>query len=225
MKKSIMKPRKLTGSELTTERFEVLDRYDAVLLGAPFKVILVKSVRRYYDIDSDKVIRTWIPNLTGLRKAVALARCMNPRKLSGLEIKFVRKAIDYKAIELANLLDIGPEHLSRCESGERLLSGAAEKLLRVIVLKRAHMLVDVIEDLIASIEQSGKHYNRIDELKIAFGNYRDCVADLEALVLNMSIQPAYDTNDPLTFSFQIRELSASDGEDKNEEDIKWKLAA
>jgi DNA-binding transcriptional regulator YiaG len=222
MRTSKMKATLLKQKEPTIENVQIVEKYDAVLLGAPFKIFLYDSVRQIIDSETGKVSSTVIPNLSGLRKTVALTRCMNPRKLNGSEIKFIRKAIGCKAVDLAAQLDLSAEHLSRCEADDRILSGAAEKLLRVIVLKRVHMLVDVLEELIDLVEKSGKQFDRIEKLKDSFVEYRDCVADLESLVLDMTIESAFDANDPLEFSFRLKDLGSSTPEASNDDDAKWR---
>src|SRR6266404_2890688 len=54
-----------------------------------------------------------IPDVPGLIAAIAVARVMRNRKLNGREIKFVRKALELPARELAARLGVRPETLSR----------------------------------------------------------------------------------------------------------------
>jgi DNA-binding transcriptional regulator YiaG len=225
MQKSHMKNKSNGNKVLTTDNSDLIERYEAASLGAPFKVILHNAVREHLDEKTNKLSRTSIPNLGGLRKAVALARCMHSRKLSGAEIKFVRKSVGCKGIDLAGWLDITPEHLSRCEAGDRLLSGAAEKLLRVIVLKRTYMLVDVMEALILRVEQTGKHVDNLAELKDAFSDCRDNLADVESLVLGMSIESVFDPNDALEFSFRLVDWQSVGSGLTADDEARWKTAA
>lgn len=207
----------------TIHKYQVVERYEASLLGAPFRVILCNAVRQYVDASTAKT-RTQIPNLSGLRKQVALARCLHPRKLNGHELKFVRKSIDLKAVSLSALLDITPEHLSRCESGERTLSGAAEKLLRVIVLKRTHLLADFIDEIVDEMKKRELHVENLERIQNVLGTYRDCVADVESKVLRMDIEAAYDPHAPLEFSFYIKDLKKQIPAQELDDDAKWKMA-
>ena len=208
----------------TIDSYQTVERYEAAHLGAPFKVILHNAVKQYIDADTGKILRTQIPNLSGLRKEVALSRCLHPRKLNGLELKFVRKAIGLKAIELSSLLDITPEHLSRCEGGDRLLSGAAEKLLRVIVLKKTHILADFVSEILDELEEREVQVDNIEKIQSALTTYRDCIADLESKVLKMDIEPAFDPNEILEFSFRIKELKKKPATPPQEDDTKWQMA-
>jgi hypothetical protein len=52
-----------------------------------------------------------------------------------------------KAKELAAALDISAEFLSRCESGEKVMSSQIEKMLRLIVLNELVLLAERAADL------------------------------------------------------------------------------
>jgi len=198
-----------------------VDRYDAAILGAPFRVVLLDSVRQWIDCKTNRVIRTAIPNLNGLKKAVAAVRCMHPRKLTSAEIKFVRKAMGFKGVELAGHLDITPEHLSRCEKGDRALSGSAEKILRAFVVNRSHILFDIIDQL---IEKSDIDNSILDNFPRNFRDglevYRKISDSLNFSILEMEINTAFDPFDPLEFHFRLSDLAASKQAD--EEEGRWK---
>jgi transcriptional regulator with XRE-family HTH domain len=100
------------------------------LMGAPFQVVLERSVMEEYCEKCGHIYGVTIPDLKGLLAAIAMTRALDPLKLSGDEIKFLRKAIRWKAKELAEFLEISPEHLSRCEAGTHPLSNGLEKYLR-----------------------------------------------------------------------------------------------
>ena len=108
----------------------VVPSYDYDTLGAPFSVTLKNSVVVRVDpVTGDELVK--IPDPMGLLRTVVRTRVLDPRKLSGNELKFVRHAIDAPANKIANFLDCTPEHLSRCEAGERVMSASAEKHLRL----------------------------------------------------------------------------------------------
>lgn len=108
----------------------VVPSYDYDTLGAPFLVTLKDSVVVRIDPETRKEV-VKIPDPMGLLRSVVRTRVLDARKLSGSELKFVRQAIDAPANKIATFLDCTPEHLSRCESGERVLSASAEKHLRL----------------------------------------------------------------------------------------------
>ena len=84
----------------------VIPEYEASELGVPFKVILLNSVKQLVDENSGQVSQVIIPNLRGLIKCVAIARILNPRKLSGGEIRFVRKAFKLPSKNVAEMIGV-----------------------------------------------------------------------------------------------------------------------
>jgi putative zinc finger/helix-turn-helix YgiT family protein len=73
------------------------------------------------------------PDFNGLLAAVAVARVKTPVRLSGEEIRFLRKALEMTAKELAVYLGMREETISRWENNKENISPPAEKLLRVFV--------------------------------------------------------------------------------------------
>ncbi|WP_282608963.1 DNA-binding transcriptional regulator [Pelagibius sp. Alg239-R121] len=121
----------------------VADVFEATALGAPFKVLLHKSVTVSFDPISNEVVSYKIPDIPQLLGTVLLTRLLHSRKLSGPEVKFARKVIGLKQSELARKTEVSPEHLSRCENGATPLSPQGEKLLRVFALKEVLKLPDM----------------------------------------------------------------------------------
>lgn len=81
------------------------------------------------------VLRTDIPNLPGLLAAVAVMRSNMERKLNGQEIRFLRKAMDKTAKELAAKLDTTEETVSRWENDRLVISNPFERMLRVLACR------------------------------------------------------------------------------------------
>ena len=110
----------------------VLDYYDAThILNAPFTVILRKSVKQMPPNSVGSKPHVFIPDPEGLIKAVAQARVLHPQKLTGPDIRFLRGALERKSKEFAKLINVTPEHLSRLESGGKVMSPQSEMLVRV----------------------------------------------------------------------------------------------
>lgn len=194
-------------------------------IGAPFKVILVDSVRQKVS-DSGEILETSIPNMGGLLKEVALARSLCDRKFLPTEIKFVRKAIGLKAAEIANLLGITPEHLSRCENGDRALSVAAEKLLRVIVLKRRFDYASLRNKLVSCLEKGDIGSDKVRKFKDILKRYDECVSNLERAVFESELQFQV-ADEKLSFEFRHpdhRSIHANENSLQDEDD-EWKTAA
>lgn len=201
-----------------------LDEYEPKI-GAPFKVLLIKSVRQTLSPAGD-VLDTCIPNTGGLLKEIALARSLCERKFSAAEIKFVRKAVGLKANELAELLGVSAEHLSRCENGDRALSIAAEKLFRVIVLKRRYNYSSIRDRLISYLEDDELNETKRVELREFLAHYNECVADLERAIFDSKIESVHDVTHELAFQFELKyHEPALDNAKHSQDEDEWKRAA
>ena len=125
-----------TSCTLASVETKVVPAYEASGLGAPFKVILEDAVK----VDACKkcgaTLGTYIPDMEGLFHAVVFSRALEPRKLVGAEMRFMRKAMGWKAKELAKHLGVSAEHLSRCEGGTKVMAPATEKLFRLYAVLR-----------------------------------------------------------------------------------------
>lgn len=202
------------------DTMEILEEYVADGLGAPFGIVLCNAVKQEKCPVTHRVLTTFIPNKTDLLKEAALARALCDRKFSSQELKFLRKAVNLKAIELAELLGISAEHLSRCENGDRVLSNAAEKLFRVIILKRRYDRLEVADKIIEKLSDANIDPNKIRPLRDMLSYYRECVKDLEKAIFESRVQSVFDFNDKLTFSFGLWPLSI-EGE-KRVDDDQWR---
>ncbi|AIC11373.1 transcriptional regulator [Xylella fastidiosa subsp. fastidiosa] len=74
-----------------------------------------------------------IDDLPGLHKSLSLALVMKPGKLSGTEIRFMRKEIEMSQSSLAALLGTNVQTLAAWEKGKAKISGPADKMLRFLV--------------------------------------------------------------------------------------------
>jgi transcriptional regulator with XRE-family HTH domain len=87
-----------------------------------------------------------VPNRRGLIAASAILRVLEPYKLNGREIRFLRKAIGWSATELAKWLEVTKESVSRWENDKQPMTSALEKLFRCAVasnLRTTAPLIDV----------------------------------------------------------------------------------
>ena len=106
------------------------------LIGVPFKVFLTNGVVEKVDEKTGKVM-TEITDLPGLITCILQTRVLHPRKLSGDDLKFIRVALRLRSAEVADILDVSPEHYSRCETGTKTLSTSTEKFYRMRVFLQA----------------------------------------------------------------------------------------
>lgn len=115
----------------------VVETFEAKDLGAPFKVLLNDAVQVTFDAATGEQLSYEIPDLDGLLRAVVIERLLTNRKLSGKDVRFVRKVLGLTQRELSEKIDIVPEHLSRIETGTHPLTPGSEKLLRLYALGAA----------------------------------------------------------------------------------------
>lgn len=187
-----------------------LPEYVVDNLGGSFKVILVNSARGRIDEVTGKE-RVDIPDYDGLIGSIAILRVINDRKFSGKDIRFTRKHLGMKAKELASHLDVSPEHLSRCENDEKVLSGNSEKILRLMVLSRP---IQVLEKIMADSEKKDDPKT----MRLIMG-YAEMITDL---ISKMRIVPISDDLDPLVFKLNFVGTKKSNaGNDNDSDDGTW----
>jgi DNA-binding transcriptional regulator YiaG len=191
------------------------DVYEPVL-GAPFKVLLFNSVKQLLSA-SGEVVETNIPNMAGLLKAVAASRALCDRKFSPADVKFVRKALGKKGGELADLIGISPEHLSRCENGDRVLSVSAEKLLRVIAVEARYDTKKFESSLGHLLSGKLKEEDKAGRLTDIVEQYRLAVSDHTAAILKLKISAVHDADQELEFGFSLKEVRGSQSSDAEPE--------
>jgi DNA-binding transcriptional regulator YiaG len=108
---------------------QVLRRFVENLMGIP--LVLINGA---YEATQDGETCPVIPDPEGLEAAAAVARATMPDKLSGDEIRFLRRALRLKASVLAKFLDVTAETFSRWENGRETISANAERILRLRVV-------------------------------------------------------------------------------------------
>jgi len=119
-----MKTDTLSGRQTPT-----IERHEENLMGLP--VILLNAAVRGEHGDAAGIV---VPDVIALEAAMAVARVTVSTKLSGKEIRFLRRALGIKAIDLAKFLDITPETFSRWENGAIPISTNAERILRLRII-------------------------------------------------------------------------------------------
>lgn len=122
---------KCDTSQATTR---LLDKFDASgVLGTPFPVFLYGVVKERVCADAGEVLGHAIPAPENLIAIVAILRACEPTKISGSEIKFLRKSVCLKSKEMAEKLKLSAEQFSRYETNKRPIGEIYEKVLRYFV--------------------------------------------------------------------------------------------
>lgn len=106
--------------------------------------VLIKNAVREITCDACGEQEIEIPDLNGLVRSVAVWRAMEPKQLSGAEVRFMRRALDMTQKEFAAAADVAPETVSRWESGVKGHGSMAEKLIRYFVCAVLHELVPAV---------------------------------------------------------------------------------
>jgi DNA-binding transcriptional regulator YiaG len=181
----------------------ILPEYALDDLGNSFKVILVDSVECR---EGPKGREIYIPEYQALIKQIAIQRAMHPAKLKGADIRFLRKNLGMKSKDLAAKLDITPEHMSRCETGDKLLSPNSEKVLRTLVLLEAvYVLKKALED--AGKLAVKKKVTILEKIADLFDRTKEVVEDL-------TISPVHAAGEDVILRFrlvnQLEKVAAND---------------
>jgi transcriptional regulator with XRE-family HTH domain len=121
-------------------RQEILSRYEDELFGIP--VVIRNAVIRETDERGDSFIT--IPDEAGLAAAIAMTRALVPVKLSGDDIRMMRKTLGLKAKDFAAALDMAPARLSRLERDTRGLGSFTELNIRQFVCAHLKRLAPAI---------------------------------------------------------------------------------
>lgn len=169
----------------------VVHKYAVDTLGAPFKVVVVDCVSLHVDAETGQET-VQIPDLVGLINAVVRTRACHPRKLSGPDIKFIRKSLGMRSKPLAEFLDMSPEHFSRCESGQKVMSTSNERIFRLMACVSSFLPNPSAIFRESALEEAEQKSS--PEKKKRAG-------DFVRSFLSIKIQSVYDAEKPLCFEF------------------------
>jgi transcriptional regulator with XRE-family HTH domain len=117
------------GGELASR---TVPDFEHAAIGLP-GVVLRNAVEEIYCTRCGTVDSVHFPNVDGLIAAIAVARVKQNTKLAGADIRFLRKALGRNQLELAALLGVRGETVSRWESTHQPIEPPTEKLLRALV--------------------------------------------------------------------------------------------
>jgi DNA-binding transcriptional regulator YiaG len=194
----------------------ILPEYTLDDLGTSFKVILVNSVECR---EGPKGREVFVPEQHALMKQIALHRAFHPAKLKGGDIKFLRKNLGMKSKDLAVKLDISPEHMSRCESGDKVLSPNSEKVLRTLVLLEA---VYVLKKALEGGDKLGVKGKTAILQKLA-----DLIDRTKEIMEGLTISPWHAADEEVILHFRLakhQKLSSAANDDAAAEWLSSKAA-
>ena len=107
----------------------ILPKYLDKLMGV--RVLLINSA---FEANHEGARSIAVSDIDGLEVAIAVARATVPHKLTGKEIRFLRKALGMKATDLAHFLDVTPETVSRWENDRERITTNAERVFRIKII-------------------------------------------------------------------------------------------
>jgi DNA-binding transcriptional regulator YiaG len=191
----------MTVAEISAGK--ILPEFTMDHLGTSFKVILVNSVRQISHNENGET-ETFIPDEQGLHKAIASKRALDPKKLTGGDIKFLRKSLGMRAKDLASTLDISAEYLSRCEAGDKTMASNVEKMLRLVVLLEIYYVLEKATEIAP------------DAIKRSLRRLQKGMEDVREVIRSMRIIPAASADTPSIYRFQRRsetEVHAANDDD------------
>ena len=118
------------GGEMTSQREDV-EYGDA---GIPNVTLLGIIVDRCSQCGASEIV---IPRIEELHRTIAFAVVLHRERLSGIEVKFLRKCLGYSARDFAETIGVTPETVSRWENNKETVSVPIDHLIRLMVLRQA----------------------------------------------------------------------------------------
>jgi len=95
-----------------------------------------------------------IPAMGKLNQLLAEMLVRKPAPLTGDEIRFLRKHQGWTAKDLASVMGVTPESVSRWENGARQMASSADRLLRLLVAHAAGIRDYSAFDVFSSIDDT-----------------------------------------------------------------------
>lgn len=85
---------------------------------------------------------TAIPRIDELDMLLARLVAKRPSRLTGPEVRFLRKVMGWSGRAFAKLIGVAPETVSRWENGHEPIGSMADRLLRVLVTQKIEPITD-----------------------------------------------------------------------------------
>lgn len=114
----------------------------------------------YEIIETDYGVATSIHDLTGLHAAIGMYIVNNKPKLSGAEVRFLRKELDLSQAHLALLLGVSEVSIRGWENNRTKITKPADKLLRMLYSEHVNGNKEIKEFI-----ERLSHLNRIEYSK------------------------------------------------------------
>ena len=106
---------------------------DRALMSLPSVVVQNVRVQRCQACDEELVS---YPRLESMHEVIAKALVRRPGRLTGDEVRFLRKWLGWSGRDFAHKFALSPETVSRAENGKQQLSFRCDRLLRAAVVEK-----------------------------------------------------------------------------------------
>jgi len=99
-----------------------------------------------------------IPKIKQLHRLIGMNLCCKKEKLSGIEVRYLRKEMRLKSVDFSRILSITPETLSRIENDTQEAGGSLEKLIRSIYMNiiSAEQEKPIRVDILKMLDEAAK---------------------------------------------------------------------
>ena len=125
--------------------FRTIPRYEEAGLGLPYSVILIDSAEEEIDDVTGQPVGVIVPDTEKLVAAVAIARALDPARLDGREVRFVRHVLGMTSTAFAEALNMSKETFSRWENNRQELGEWADKQVRLFAILKLGPHVPCLE--------------------------------------------------------------------------------
>lgn len=120
------------------------ENYRYLACGLPNVTLKGVEVRRCGTCGDHEVV---IPRIEKLHEALALAVVKQEARLTGAEVRFLRKYLGYSGADFATLIGVSAETVSRWENDRETMGPSAERLLRMLVVHKGPVREYPVETL------------------------------------------------------------------------------
>lgn len=100
--------------------------------GLPNIILKGVTVRRCPACNEFEVV---IPRVTELHQIIALAVVRKTTRLTGAEVRFLRKFLGLSGVDFAGRMGVSPEAVSKWEHEKDPIGGQSDRLLRMMVVR------------------------------------------------------------------------------------------
>ncbi len=94
-----------------------------------------------------------VPKMSKIHRLIALAVIQKPYRLTGAEVRYLRKWLGMNGADFAQLLRVDKTTVSKWENGALELGGQTDRLIRAVVIGLGEGLSGELKDTIALFNQ------------------------------------------------------------------------